>query len=106
MRTSALFFAILLMVAGALGQSGRKVAPTPTPEPTVVEDPTTYSESTPQKKRPIAVWPSLRGDSQSRSTATTTTASKPAGDVPPAISAGDDDVVKVETNLITIPVSV
>ena len=95
----------LVLALSAAAQSGRKIEPTPTPVPTVQDDSGTYSESTPQKKRPPQVWPSLRGD---------TLPKRPNGPAPanskqaeaPATTADGDDVVKVETNLVTIPVSV
>ncbi len=101
------FLCLSLLVAVSISaQSGRKLEPTPTPVPAIRDDSDTYSESTPQKKRPVAVWPSLRGDSSTGiSDRTNNTTSK--GTPAPAAAASDgEDVVKVETNLITIPVSV
>ena len=101
------FFAAYLLLFGFLGvaaaQSGRKITPTPTPAPVVTEDPATYSESTPQKKRPLPVYPTMRGGrvstAQNSGATTAKTAETPT-------TADEGDVVKVETNLITIPVSV
>ena len=94
----------LALAFSIAAQSGRKIEPTPTPVVVPQEDTGTYSESTPQKKRPVSVWPSLHGDNVSKSARapivssakTTTTPAAPDG----------EEVVKVETNLITIPVSV
>ena len=102
MRTSILVTATFLLSLSISAQSGRKITPTPTPAPVVTEDPAAYSESTPAKRRPLAVVPSIRGssgppsDSKTKGTHTT--------EAPTTVN--DDDVVKVDTNLITIPVSV
>lgn len=104
-RISTVCFASLVFVISMNAQSGRKIEPTPTPVPTVVEDPSTYSESTPQPKRPPRVFPSLRGDAMPKTqTAPVMTTAK---DSTPALATDDSEgLVKVETNLVTIPVSV
>jgi VWFA-related protein len=101
--TASLF--LLGLVAVTIAQSGRKIEPTPTPVPVVVDDPLAYSESTPQKKRPIYSMPSLRGDTSPKSQKAPVRTDANATSVPTAAADGDE-VVKVETNLITIPVSV
>ena len=87
------FFALLLMLLGGsaivAAQSGRRIEAKPTPRPTV-ETPDQYSESTPRPGR-IA-----RPKPQPTPTASTEVA---------PVSPGED-IVRVETNLITIPVSV
>ena len=105
MRTFAALFLSLLASASLSAQSGRRIEPTPTPVPVVREDAATFSESTPQKKRPVAVWPSLRG---TQSSSRTNSSSTPSNNTGTSSSTGGDgdEVVKVETNLITIPVSV
>lgn len=92
---SAVSLILLLCFALAIGaQSGRRVAPTPTPVPSTSsassQDVRPYSESEPRSARfarasviPVPVTP----------------------DGPPQ-AVGETDVVKVETNLVTIPVSV
>ncbi|MGI8787853.1 MAG: VWA domain-containing protein [Pyrinomonadaceae bacterium] len=100
-----LFF-ILGFFSIASAQSGRKVKTEPTPNP-IVETTTPeagdYSESTPNKPIPIYVEPSkkkskkkpeIKQPEQTAPVQQTTT------------ETNDEDVVKVETNLITIPVSV
>lgn len=105
MRIPAACFAILLLFAAVDAQSGRRITPTPTPEVERTEDTSTYSESTPQKKRPVQVWPSLRGDTISKSqSAPVLAGGKDAA--PEAVVDGSEGVEKVETNLVTIPVSV
>lgn len=103
---------ILLIIIGissiCLAQSGRRVtaAPTPTPQEVVVtQQPGGYSESAPNSSRSISVSPSLKKEKNSKKEPKTQT--QPAETTKPADSTGDDeDIVKVETNLITIPVSV
>ncbi len=103
MRIFAIAFGTLAFAFTVSAQSGRRVQPTPTPPP--VEDLSTFSESTPQKKRPVAVWPSLRGSvlAKRSDTPTASTVDNSSG-VSSVVDS--DEVVKVETNLITIPVSV
>lgn len=86
---------LLIFVAGsiAFAQSGRRSVPTPTPVPVSVADPTQYSESKSQTRR--------TGRPLDRPQLTTTAATTETAPLAP-----DDEVVKVETNLITIPVSV
>lgn len=95
-------FLVLGLFSAAFGQSGRRITSTPTPAPSRAEsDVPEYSESSPQKPRPKYIRPSLRGDSD--------TSDMPPGPLssnsaPQVVS--DDDLVRVETNLVTIPVSV
>lgn len=97
MRLLYVFSLIIISVTGVFAQSGRKIKPAPTPEPDRVEVPV-YSESTPKPKR--AVWgrPTGRPDQKAAMPAP-----KP---IPDTTAEGDDGEVKVETNLVTIPVSV
>jgi VWFA-related protein len=76
----------------AIAQSGRRIQPTPTPVPSASQ----YSESTPKPKRPIWIPPSQRINQNQ------TIAAKPIEDT----SADLEGEVKVETTLVTIPVSV
>ncbi|PYT01146.1 MAG: hypothetical protein DMF63_04140 [Acidobacteria bacterium] len=101
----AAFFCSLLVVISVSAQSGRRITATPTPTPAVREDPDNYSESKPQPKRPVQVWPSLRGASTSKSANASSPASDTIAAAPPAGSESED-FGKVETNLVTIPVSV
>ncbi len=107
-RTS---FAIIIILSAAIfatGQSGRRAAPTPKPTPIVAATPeiVPYSESKPNPARRPKYsnrFPGI-GDGTGAPvfTPTTTTTAKPT----PAVDGGDDELLKVETNLITIPVSV
>src|SRR5688572_14900160 len=99
-RAALLCFFVLSFLSVALGQSGRKIAPTPTPF-VILDNPATYSESKPQPPRPPRVIPSLKGSATNDPrTAQSENQSK---ELP--IDA-DETAIKVETNLITIPVSV
>lgn len=105
MRTFALIHITLLLALSISAQSGRRPEPTPTPA-AIKDDPAAYSESTPQKKRPVAVWPSLRGDLLSKTPNATPSPTPKSSAVKAPVANDGDEVVKVETNLITIPVSV
>ena len=107
MRISAVSLATLVFVLSLNAQSGRKIEPTPTPVAQTQDNPLTYSESTPLPKRPPRVWPSLRGSTTPRTQdQPATSVSKTNQETPPVDIADTEGVVKVETNLVTIPVSV
>ncbi|MEP6850247.1 MAG: VWA domain-containing protein [Acidobacteriota bacterium] len=94
----AFLFCAFCLSFAVSAQSGRRVQPTPTPA--VKEDtPDDYSESKPNPKRLIAA-PQFRVGASSTGS---TDAGSNAG---VQTSADDDDVVKVATDLVTIPVSV
>lgn len=86
--------ALLIFAAGTVSsaQSGRRSVPTPTPVPVSVDDPTQYSESRSQTRR------------TSRPSDRPQLVSSAAPE--PTATAPEDEVLKVETNLISIPVSV
>ncbi|MBC7901549.1 MAG: VWA domain-containing protein [Saprospiraceae bacterium] len=102
-RFAVVWFISLGLVSAVSGQSGRRVQPVPTPD-VKVDDTPSYSESVPQKKRPRYQIPSLRGTGDTNSRANST--SQNIQTATPAEAGSGDDVVTVETNLITIPVSV
>jgi VWFA-related protein len=87
---------LLSLSIAAYSQSGRRVKPTPTPEPAQRE--AEFSESSPKPKRPVWIPPSQRMNQNQN----TTIATKPIADT----TADTEDEVKVETTLVTIPVSV
>ncbi len=99
-------FFILSFSLVNFAQSGRKITPVPTPNQTISQkepqndEETGYSESKPMPKRAVLPLPSLRNIPKTDSK--TQTQNKD-GEV---LSDSEDEVVKVETNLITIPVSV
>jgi len=97
----AVCISVLALAPIASAQSGRRIEAAPTPIPSVDEQDFKYSESTPQKRRSVFP-PAVLAEN---------TGSKPAGaSNSPAnsatASADDGEVLKVETNLVTIPVSV
>jgi VWFA-related protein len=94
-RFNAIAILLLIFVSVAFGQSGRRVKATPAPTPQE-ETPEQYSESKPLPKRIIP--PSLVRE-------TRTEPLKPAAN-DKVTDAEEGDVVKVDTNLVTIPVSV
>ena len=102
---------VLALVGAAAAQSGRKIQPTPTPTP-VFEEESTYSESAPSKTRRIYPpnWRSDRDKSKDKQTPKTQTQNTPniqTKTAPTTDAAVDEqDVVKIETNLVSIPVSV
>ena len=99
-RFIAVAVILLSFFAFAEAQSGRRVKAAPTPEPKVENAAPDYSESAPQPKRILP--PSMiRGDN--RSVSDNKPIPVPNG-TPEEVSG--DDVVKVETDLVTIPVSV
>jgi Ca-activated chloride channel family protein len=101
-----LYVTLLLLLSIAVpAQSGRKVktAPAPQGQPESSSPQDEYSESTPQPKRTFYP-PRLRKDKDKdngiiAAPKTDTSATAPT-------SVGDEDVIKVTTDLVTIPVSV
>ncbi|MEO6654629.1 MAG: VWA domain-containing protein [Pyrinomonadaceae bacterium] len=96
---------VILGFSSVYAQSGRRVAPKPTPDPQLVtkDDASGYSESKPKAVRTARVaerFPGL-GSGPDTKTAPTPTATSGASD-----ASDDGEVLRVETNLITIPVSV
>jgi Ca-activated chloride channel homolog len=98
------FVVVWLLILGIFSivsaQSGRKIEPTPTP---VVDEngEKNYSESAPNKPR--TTFPSLRNVPVDKTTKKQTSTVKTDGEI---VSDNEDEPLKVETNLITIPVSV
>lgn len=97
----------LLLVAAASAansQSGRKVQPTPTPVAAIAEDPADYSESKPSRSRTDSLARPPRNQPASSQKSEPAVIAEPSG--PPVVIENGDDVIKVETDLVTIPVSV
>jgi VWFA-related protein len=94
---------LLVLSSFAIAQSGRRVAPTPAPA-VKTENPDSYSETKPMAARPPRVVPTMRASAND----SLNTGSKPAAETPAAgIPVDDSEIaIKVDTNLITIPVSV
>ncbi len=104
-----LLFIFALFSIGA-AQSGRKVTPAPTPAVPENQDAGEYSESAPNKPRSLYASPNYSGKkSKSKSKAdkkSQPTQTAPVSTATNQAATDEDDIVKVETNLITIPVSV
>ena len=108
-RFAVVFLLVLGFAAAVFSQSGRKVSPTTTPTPSVatVEE-SDYSESAPYKPRRVYP-PNWNEDKKSKSKKDN---SKPS--IQPTSAqktnetsiADDEEVIKIEANLVTIPVSV
>ena len=100
----AVWFVILVFSTVLLAQSGRKGVITTSPPPiSETKQEPDYSESAPKKPRPIYSVPDYRNagkriSAKPPSNSQTQTTGENTG--------FEDDVVKVETNLVTIPVSV
>ena len=108
--TIALLFILGFSVAAVFAQSGRRAKPTPTPLPETVEKSAAgdFSESTPNQSPAIYLPPAKRKKDKSKNKTETPTTNQTAPTVqtPAPNPDGEDEVVKVETNLVTIPVSV
>ncbi len=94
------FLLLFTLATIGLAQSGRKSAPKPSPTPKP-DDETQYSESKPRppRVRPTERFPGIADNGKAKTEPVVTESAKPA-------ATGDEDILKVETNLITIPVSV
>src|SRR5258708_13614574 len=105
MKTISFAFMFLFVFGGIVfAQSGRRIIPVPVSSPTVKKDDAAdYSESKPAARRAARVTERFPGIGDGGYTKIT----MPAASATPAANAKDDgDVLRVETNLITIPVSV
>lgn len=93
-----LILLVSVLAVSAAAQSGRRIKRAPTPVPVSQEARETYSESTPKPKRPVWTPPSARLNQKP-----TMIETKPIADTS---ADGEDGEVKVDTTLVTIPVSV
>ena len=101
-KFAAVCLSILSVVPIASAQSGRRIEKAP-PAPAVVHD--DYSESKPRKDRRAALLPSLRNISGQD--AEVLPANQKGGAAASQIEPENgEEVLKVDTNLVTIPVSV
>lgn len=105
MRYFSVLAAILIVAAGTFGQSGRRVEPGPSPTPRAADDPSQYSESQPRAGRQELPEERFPGIADSSVRQVPKEAPAPVRAVQPS-AAGDDGVLRVETNLVNIPVSV
>ncbi len=103
MKKFVLIFLVLISLFSSLAaQSGRKVQAVPATSP-AVDDADDYSESKPQPKRPVYLSPSLHGNPSSVTAKNDSNLPQLKTD---STTADEEEVVKVDTSLITIPVSV
>ena len=102
MKKFAGLFLLLFGLAGIVSaQSGRRVTAQPTPAPSVEKD-SDYSESAPRK--PVTIYrPPVKNEKKAdiKQQPKVQTAQAET-----AVEIADDEVIKVETKLVTIPVSV
>ncbi len=106
-RLLGLFIFSLIFVSTAAAQSGRRVTPAPTPvaKPSPESDPSQYSESKPRTNRtarPSDRFPGISVANQNKTAPAP--AATPAADAPSRVD--DGETIRIDTNLITIPVSV
>jgi Ca-activated chloride channel homolog len=105
MRRFILFSLFVVCLSAAVfAQSGRKIAVQPAPDESLSNKNETsdYSESKPLPKRAVTPFPSLRNVPNEERKPLPPSPTKEAE----VLSDSEDEAVKVETNLITIPVSV
>lgn len=104
-RLIIIFILSAFFSTAVFSQSGRRVAPVPASSPTAVED-EEFSESAPYQPRRIFP-PNLRGNDNSNSKNNNAKTQIQAASVSPTSEAADEeDIIKIEANLVTIPVSV
>ncbi len=103
-RLLSISILVLFLVSALCAQSGRRVTPTPTPLQAANDDnPTQYSESKPRRSRTIQVadrFPGISSGINPKASVPTVTAT------PATVPADDGEILRIETNLVTIPVSV
>lgn len=102
-RLPSISLLVLAIASNAHAQSGRKPQPVPSPTQAVLDD--DYSESKPRRQRAVGPTPSLRNvASQGSKTVPANQQGVSASN--PVDTENGEEVVKVDTNLVTIPVSV
>lgn len=106
-RIVAISFVVFGLVSFITAQSGRRVKTAPTPQPAAVEEVASdaaYSESSPSRAIPIFARSGSRKSSRSKKQEKEKTIEN---DVPVISDAEtDDDIITVESALITVPVAV
>jgi VWFA-related protein len=112
-RTAVVLLVILAVSAGIFGQSGRRKTAAGSPATAGAQKPAAddtpkagdwseYSESAPAAARRVWADPGRRAKPDGKSDA-----GKPAANAPAAAAADDgDEVLKVDTSIVTVPVSV
>jgi len=106
LRSYGVLLILLISVGVGFGQSGRRIKTTPTPEVVVAaDDPSQYSESKPNPSRVDRMGERFPGIGVGAGTKKVSEPAKPAT-VEASDPKPDGDILRVETNLVTIPVSV
>jgi len=107
-RFVVFLLAVFCLAGAAAAQSGRKIQPTPTPVPETVEEESSYSESAPSKTRRIYPpnWRNEQNKPKDKPAPKTPAQTAPTPASVQTEPVDEADVVKVETNLVSIPVSV
>ncbi|MDQ2746097.1 MAG: VWA domain-containing protein [Acidobacteriota bacterium] len=100
-----LLFVLGIFSVFARAQSGRRPTPAPTPTPTAETPEDEYSESKPKKTFPVYTNPRREKAKKKEAKNTPAAAAEPTAAPAPPTDDGED-VLKIETNLVTIPVSV
>ena len=106
-RLLSITISVLFLVSAICAQSGRRVTPKPTPDPAGADrdDATQYSESKPRRSRtiePLDRFPGISSGINPKTSPPTVTATTPVSSLP----VDDAEILRVEINLVTIPVSV
>ena len=99
----AIIFGLFSMISA---QSGRKIETVPTPETETVKDDKEFSESAPRRLPQIYVSPKTRAELEKRKKTSNKTKREENPKSTAEVVTDNEDVVYVETNLVTIPVSV
>lgn len=98
-KVTTLSLLAFISFSAVQAQSGRnKAQPTPSPSRTVSEAPAEYSESKPSRQRSYAFPPVVKSDKRSAATDAPVTVADTSGT--------EETVIKVETDLVSVPVSV
>ena len=97
------FLLVIILVSGVFAQSGRKITPQPTTSTMAKSDADEFSESKPLSPRTMRATEHFPGIGDGSGSKPTSNQVSTAGT---ANSGSDDEVLRIETNLITVPVSV
>lgn len=100
--------AILAIFSTVSAQSGRKIAAPPAPETNQTAEEELFSESKPTKLPPVYLSPKMRRELEKRKKEAEKKSKiiEDKSSNTPQIVSEDEDTITVETNLVTIPVSV
>lgn len=103
-RFAVIFLFTAWFSTAVFSQSGRRITPTPTPPAPSVEE-SGYSESAPSKPRRVYP-PNWREDNNPKSKKDKKPQLQQTNAPKTGETADDEEIIKIEANLVTIPVSV